>query len=347
MSLLIAMPAPWLPAPEAGGAAAAMRLPDLPELSRMLREGRPGPAATDWRAGVLSHLTGGSGSIAPVALAARAVPVLAEGTPLCMAAPLHVVAGISRVHLPPGGRLRLDAVEEQAWCAAFNQEFGAHGVQLHIAAPGGGWLLQAAFAGGARDEAPDALAGEVLARQPARDGNERLLRRLSAEVEMWLAAHELNREREARRLPVLNAIWFWDGGAAQAVPPLQGAGRVATNVAGDAWLAGVARHAGAPAPLVAARWNDIAAVWRGGAGAAAGHGLIVLVPESGIADGEFWRMVEQEWLAPVAGEIRRMAGAKVLLQVGPRAWSFPHRSLLRWIWPRRRAWWQMAGVVRP
>jgi hypothetical protein len=347
MSLLIAMPAPWLPAPEAGGGAAAMQLPELPAFSRMLRQGRPGPAASDWRAGVFWHLSGGCASPAPVALAARALPALADGTPLCMAAPVHVVAGISRVHLPPGGRLRLDALEEQAWCAAFNQEFGAHGVQLHIAAPGGGWLLQAAFAGGARDDGPDALAGEVLARQPARDGNERLLRRLSAEVEMWLAAHALNREREARRQPVLNAIWFWDGGSAGAVPPLPGVTQVATNIGGDAWLAGLARHAGATAPFVAARWNDIADTWRRDPGAAAGHGLIVLVPESGIADAGFWRMVEEQWLAPVAAEFPQHAGMKVLLQVGPRAWSLPHRSLLRWIRPRPRAWWQMAGVVRP
>ena len=68
----------------------------------------------------------------------------------------------------------------------------------------------------ARDPAPEDLIGQPLARIAARDDAERTLRRLGAEIEIWLAGHELNREREARNLPPLNALWFWGG--ARVVP---------------------------------------------------------------------------------------------------------------------------------
>lgn len=344
MSLLIAMPAPWLPESGGGSSAAGAQYPALPALSQLLGKGRSLPGAPDWRAGVLAHLAGAPG-IAPVAVAARAFDDMPAGTPLCLAAPVHMLAGISRVHLPPGGRLVLDTLEERAWCAAFNQEFGSESVKLHVGAPGGGWLLQAPFAPGARDAGPDVLAGEALMRQPATDENERLLRRLGTEVEMWLAAHELNREREARRVPVLNAIWFWDGGWAGSVPPVQGVAHVFGSLPGDAWLAGLARHAGTQV-VPAAGWHDIAPLLAADAGVVP-TSLIVLSPAQGVADGDFWQMAEAQWFAPIADAAARDARLQCRLQIGPRAWQIPDRSLLRWFRPRHRSWWQLAGQVHP
>jgi hypothetical protein len=240
--------------------------------------------------------------------------------------------------------LSLEPLEEQAWCAAFNQEFGSGDVQLHIGAPGGGWLLQAPFAPGARDAGPDALVGEALVRMPAADEQERRLRRLGTEVEMWLAAHEMNREREARRMPVLNAIWFWDGGNAQEVPPLPVVTHVFTNVTGDAWLAGLARHAGIRV-VQAAGWHQVGAEATPAAHAGSTC-VIVLSPEQGVADAPFWQSVEENWIVPLAALLPATAGAPWLVQVGPRGWQVPDRSLRRWFRPRRRSWWQMAGQVR-
>lgn len=344
MTVLIAMPAPWLPESGAGGGGSV--LPELPAFSRLLRHGRRLPAAPDARGGLLSLLAMRPAHIAPGAVAARAIGSIPATVPSCMASPVHMVAGISRVHLAPGGRLMLDSVEEQAWCASFNQEFGSNEVKLHVVAPGGGWLLQAPFAGGARDAEPGMLEGEALARAPAADADERMLRRLGTEVEMWLAAHEMNREREARRVPVLSAIWFWGGGAAAQLPPLPEVAGVYSNGPGDAWLAGVARQAGAPVSK-ALCWDDVARLLPARAATGTGRCIIVLSPPRGAMDGEFWSMVEEQWMAPVwkalgHGEVRQL-----LLQVGPQAWSLPDHSMLRWFRPRRRNWWQLAGQVRP
>lgn len=240
----------------------------------------------------------------------------------------------------------LDGVEEQAWCASFNQEFGSNDLKLHVVAPGGGWLLQAPFAHGARDPEPGMLEGEALARAAAADADERLLRRLGAEVEMWLAAHEMNREREARRVPVLSAIWFWGGGATAEMPPVPDVTGVYSNVSGDAWLAGLARHAGVPVSE-AMRWEDVTRFLPARAATGTGRCIIMLSPSRGAMDEGFWSMVEEQWMAPVSKAIGQGEVTRLLLQIGPQAWRLPHRSMLRWFRPRRRSWWQLAGQVRP
>jgi hypothetical protein len=342
MTVLIALPAPWLP--ESGARGGMM--PELPAFSHLLRAGRRLPAARDQRDGLLLQLAMRPVHVAPCAVAASALESLPAAVSSCLAAPVHMVAGISRVHLPPGGRLALDDVEEQAWCASFNQEFGSHDLRLHVVAPGGGWLLQAPFARGAREAEPGMLVGEALAREPAADGDERMLRRLGTEVEMWLAAHEMNREREARRVPVLSAIWFWGGGVTEALPPVPHVAGVYSNDRGDAWLAGLARHAGV-AVSHATCWDEVAAMLPARAATGTDRCIIMLVPLQGGMDEGFWSMVEEAWMAPLERAIGGGAVTRLLLQVGPRAWRVPDRSLLRWLRSRRRNWWQIAGQVRP
>lgn len=345
MTVLIAMPAPWLPDPDARHTAGGTP-PDLPAFSGLLRRGRRLPAARGRREGMLSQLLVEPVHVAPAAMAARAVHALPTAAPVCLAAPLHMVAGISRVHLPPDGWLALDGAEEQAWCAAFNQEFGSDELRLHVVAPGGGWLLQAPFARAARDAEPGMLVGEALAREPAADEDERMLRRLGAEVEMWLAAHAMNREREARRVPALNAIWFWGGGAAVPIPRVRGLAGVYCNGGGDAWLEGLARHAGV-AVSRARSWDDAARSMPATVATGTERCAILLAPAQGIVDEGFWNMVEQQWMAPAAAAVGQGSVTQLLLLVGPHAWRIPDRSVLRWFRPGRRIWWQLAGQVRP
>jgi hypothetical protein len=343
MTPLIAMPGPWLPEDPADAGALA-GIPELPALTRLLRRARRLPDAGDWRAGVLAALGAGAG-VASVSVAARALPELAADVPLCLAAPLHVVAGMSRVHLQPGGRLVLPPTEDQAWCEAFNQEFGSSGLRLHSAAPGGGWLLHAPFAPGARDAAPEALVGTALERQPAASEAERSLRRLGAEVEMWLSGHALNRAREARRQQPINAIWFWDGARAGVLPAMA-APRAIVDAGGlpDAWLAGLARHFALSA-TVARDWNQ--GLQAGTAAAGAGPLLIVLAPDGGGASGQYWQMLEDNWFGPAARTLAGRGIAGLRLQIGSCAFALPHRSLSTWLRWHRRSWWQLCGQTRP
>ncbi|HUG72592.1 MAG TPA: hypothetical protein VMK82_04130 [Steroidobacteraceae bacterium] len=343
MTPLIAMPGPWLP-DDAADARALGAIPELPALTRLLRRARRLQDAEDWRAGVLAALGAGSG-VSPVSVAAQAVPVLAQDATLCFAAPLHVVAGMSRVHLQPGGRLLLDSPEDQAWCDAFNQEFGSSGLRLHVASPGGGWLLSAPFAHSARDPAPQILVGTALERQPAASEEERSLRRLGAEVEMWLSGHALNRVREARRQPPINALWFWDGARADALPAMRvPRGIVDGSGLPDAWLAGLARHFAVPA-AIGRDWHHAMRAVEATAGA--GPLLIVLAPDSGGATGQYWQMLEDHWFAPAARALAEGGITGLRLQIGPGAFALPNRSLSAWLRWRRRSWWQLCGQVRP
>jgi hypothetical protein len=325
MSLLIAMPGPRLPEFE-NVAAARAALPVLPVLSALLARARHLPGRAHWRAGVLAGCGAPAAAtdLEQAAVAARAVAALAKDAAICMVAPLHVVAGISRVHLPPDGRLQLEAGELLRWTDAFNRELGGSQLQLHAVA--GGWLLAAPFADGARDPAPEVLLGEPLARAAARDDAERALRRLGAEVEMWLAAHPLNREREARQLPPVNSLWFWGGARAVALPPLPLAPRLLC-VAGepDAWLAGLAAYCAAPLLRVAA-WPDLPS---------RDSTLLVLPHLAGSL--RHWAGLDAQWFEPAAQALRDGDVDTLRLQIGGSAWQLPDHSPLRFL-RRRRPW---------
>lgn len=335
---MIAMPGPLLPQEPVPQASPG--LPPLPALTRLMRRARRLPDAPDWRAGVLVAL-GGPADLPPVALAACAAK-LPPGRALCFAAPLHLVAGISRVHLPPGGRPVLEHEEEQRWCEEFNAEFGGDGVRLHVAAPGGGWLLEAPFAAAARDTSPELLIGAPLARAAAVCEQERALRRLVAAAEMWFAAHALNRHRERRGAPPINALWLWGGAQVRPVPALAAPARIVAAGMPDAWLAGLAACTGAP--LSGAGGFDDAmralpnAVRKSGLDA-----LLVPAPDDQGLSRQYWQHVEERWIAPAlrAFESGQIAGLR--LQLGRVAWQLPRRGLLGWLRRERRAWWQVAG----
>lgn len=328
MTLLIATPGPRHAA--AGNPEFRDALPELPVLAAMLARARRLLPASDWRSGALAALGWPDDSAMPAAVnvAACALPELSAGTGLCFAAPLHVVAGISRVHLPPGGCLRLDAAQSARWAEAFNRDFGEPQLRLH--AVGDSWLLAAPFAGAARDAAPEDLTGEPLARVAARDEAERSLRRLGAEVEMWLVEQPLNREREARGDPPLNALWFWGGAHSTRIAPLTRLPR-AMFVAGapDAWLAGLAAHCGVPLNS-ATDWQSLAA---------ARDALLVLMPPPEGASAQYWLDLEARWFGPAARAMRDGSLDALRLQIGPSAWLLPDPSPLRWF-RRTRSWHQ-------
>lgn len=282
----------------------------------------------------------GLAQVPAVSVAAAALPDLPAGTSTCFAAPLHAIAGISRVHLPPDGWLALDSAEDAAWRTAFNAEFGPAGASLHTVA-GGSWLLVAPCATGARDAAPELLEGEALQRSPAADDLQRALRRLGAEVEMWLASHELNRRRGQRGEPELNAIWFWGGGQVDTLPATVALRGVFTGARADAFLAGLAARAGV-ATLGAGSWEE-AMRSSPGVPALAPEAPVLAVPQAspGQSIAGFWQALEEQWFAPAERALARGEIAALRIQLQGRAWHVARGSMRHWLrWPRR-SWWQM------
>ena len=175
------------------------------------------------------------GDIAPARIAAAVHPHLAD-TPdtLWLAVPVHLSAGLARVHLAAAGLLYLEDDEAARLAQDFARAFAGSGLALTPASARELLLRTPGVAAVAMQE-PARFAGaevnEALPRGPAAAG----LRRTWTEMEMWLHALPWN---QARRIPV-TALWPWGalGGAVLPAPAAAHAGPRAFGA--DAYLRGL------------------------------------------------------------------------------------------------------------
>jgi hypothetical protein len=310
-------------------ATKAVAFPELPVLSAMLNGARRLPDAADWRSGVLAALAMPDADGQNMAnTAARALSSLTPGAGICLALPVHVVAGTSRMFMAAPGSFVLDAFQREELRRAFNAEFGSTHLQLH--AVGSGWLLQAPFAAAASDGSPESLVGAALAREPAVSTAGRSLRRLGAEIEMWLAALPFNAQRESRGEPPINSFWFWSGATTEAMPaPGHAPGALFTNGEPDAWMAGLASHCGL-AFRQASTWQEVRDT----------PGAVVILQPPLLGDAvTFMPAWESAWLDPARRDLAARRLPELRLQIGGSTWQLPAPRLARWF-RRARPWWQ-------
>jgi hypothetical protein len=218
------------------------------------------------------------------------------------------------------------AEEERAELAAgFAGQFGP---ELELKGTGSQWLVEADCAVAADETDPAEWLGAPLERRPASSPAQRLLRRLGAEVEMWLADLPLNARRRGRRQLPVNLLWMWGGGrvpARDAMPapvavPLHGA-------AADAWLAGCAALSGGTVSPLPVAWPA------NGAGSST---VVLPAPQ----DAAQLLVLESDWFAPALADLETGRLESLRLRLGRRLHrvrSGRIRRLLR----RRRPWWQV------
>jgi hypothetical protein len=199
----------------------------LPALARIARFAGVSPLPGDWRGWLAGWLGRADLSAAcnatPAVIAAAALAgahALPPGTgSVWLAAPLHLIAGLSSVYLDYRGVLKLDGAALDALCQAFAAEFAERGFALQRL-PGGGLL-----ASGPRFEQlpvtrdPARLLGGGIAGSTVQGAGAARLLSLGAELEMWLHAHPLNAARVRRREAPLTTLWLWGGGPPLAPPP--------------------------------------------------------------------------------------------------------------------------------
>jgi hypothetical protein len=332
MTPLIAMPAARsrLPEPVATGDA---RVPALPVLSTLLHGARRSAGVADWRCGVLSAIgMPDAGQCGTAMIAACALPEIRPGSGICMAAPVHVVAGMSRMFLGPPESFSLDPARREELRLAFNSAFAATDLRLHSV--GSGWVLQSPVAAAASDGSPESLLGSALERGPALSEAGRSLRRLGAEAEMWLATLPFNVLRAERGEPPINSIWFWSGATTRPVPaPQLGPGGVFTNVEPDAWVTGLASLCDLPVRQ-ARSWSEV----RDTPGA-----LVILQPP---LPGDVMRHMagwERDWFEPVRQDLESGHLTGLQLHTGRDAWQLPAPRVVRWL-RRARPWWQVVSA---
>jgi hypothetical protein len=136
-----------------------------------------------------------------------------------LATPLHLIAGLTTLHLPAEGVLCLSAEEARELAAGFASIFGNEGLVLHPLEDGS--LLLS----GLRDCAAETVDPALLSAQAASQGlasaqpvgeGAASLRALMTEIEMWLHDLPLNLERERTGLPPIRSLWLWGGGVSAA-----------------------------------------------------------------------------------------------------------------------------------
>lgn len=333
-------------------------LPRLGKLERWLALGDIAPVPGGWRewlwhefalkSPLAPQANGVAHGVAPAAVAAAAVPGLPAGKPLWFATPAHFVAGLDTVRLHPAGLIELDAGSQRALAADFARVFSGSGFSLH--ATGRRELLLAGGEAPARGAAPDPQ-GSTSSGDPAKwlgadpragfpagaRGAE--LRRLGAEIEMWLHEHPVNRMRAARGEMAANALWLWGGGS----PAVISAVRVAPAAAAwaeDLYVDGLARARGLAAPVPRQQWPE--------EGVALPDELLIVCGPGAAPDAQALRDLERDWFAPALarwqrGRIRTatlLAGERAIT-LGPSRWERFWRGLRR-----PRPWWEILLASR-
>lgn len=198
--------------------AASIRGVELPGLARVARYGSGHVLEQGWRPWLAEW--SGQGELAPSApatIAAAASRTKAEevaGRMAWIATPVHLVAGLASVHLDPRGLLQVDLDARRALARDFNTVFAESGFRLE-ALSSAGFLILGPRIGDLDTVEPARILGGSVTEALPEASTAPTLRRLVAEIEMWLHSHPVNADRARRgRLPI-TALWLWGGGGAR------------------------------------------------------------------------------------------------------------------------------------
>jgi hypothetical protein len=338
--LVIVIPDLYQPHELWGASRDDTRPEEIPGLETVARFGARTKLAAGWRSWLLGEIDRlDLEGLAPACIAAAALdPALAASlanslTPSVtswIATAVHLHAGLTRVHFDQRGLLRLTPVEQAVLSADFARTFGSSHQTL-AALPSGEFLLSTpGLPPLATKEPGRAACGELDQMMPS-GAAAAPLRRLLAEIEMWLHALPLNEARRSRGEVPVTALWPW-GAAGRIVRPERRAPSELPPAFGrDAWLDGLWRLNGAACRTPPEHLGEVLA---------AGTRAAVLVVEVGgqwRADesslGGALRRLDERFVSPALQALRRGAidGVSVMLND---ACARIERGSLRKFWRR-------------
>jgi hypothetical protein len=130
-----------------------------------------------------------------------------------IATPVHLIAGLTSVHLDRRSILRLPRTELECLASDFRSTFEGSGFRLEPIGSGDFLMFGPSMEPALTAEPARSLASAVVEVLPRGPGAA-VLRRLGAEIEMWLHEHPLNLLRGKRGEPPVTALWLWGGGPA-------------------------------------------------------------------------------------------------------------------------------------
>ena len=276
----------------------------------------------------------------PAASVAAATAEVSGGTACWLATPLHLIEGLTRVHVDWGSVLRLSSEERERLAAGFKETFRGSGFDL-TGLESGEFLLTAPPLRQVRTVEPARLLQLPMADALASGEGAGALRRLGTEIEMWLHAHPLNEARARQGEPPLSQLWIWGGGEAAAgagggAPPgaAAGQGHGAVVYGSDPYLAGLACLGGLGcAPLPPAQPLAPAGL--------EARALMALEVSAALRREPGWDLAEalaaldRSWIAAGLEALRSGTVARLTLLANDRLWRLARADRLR-RWRRRR-----------
>jgi hypothetical protein len=276
---------------------------------------------------------------APACIAAAVLPpaelAAAAGVTTWIATPVQLTAGLAHVHLHPRGILRPTAADLTALAADFSTTFGSSGFSL-APLPSGELLLRTPGIEPVETTEPARCAGAGVAQALPRGPAAGPLRRLIAEIEMWLHALPMNEARRRRSEPTITALWPW-GATGRIVRAARRAGEEGPLAFGrDAWLDGLWHLQGSACRALPQHLQEVLAT--------AGAERCVLVMEAG---GELQRAdqgtladavarLDARFVSPALQALRRGELGAVTLVLNDTQARVQRHSLLK-LWRRAPA----------
>ena len=325
----------------AGGAA----LEAVPGIECAARFGERMALQHGWREW-LAHALGREdlASAAPACIAAAAAEVAPGGAPagasstMWIATPLQLTAGAARLHLDHRGILRLPRAELAALAAAFQDTFAGSGITLTPLSSGDFLLTTAGIAAVATTE-PARWAGKDVAEALPRGPAAAPLRRLMAEIEMWLHGQALNEARIRRGEPPVTTLWPW-GAEGRAVRPERREARTTLRAFGaEPYVSGLWHLQADVCRALPERLEDVLADKH-----ALGVVLVVELGQESQTDQHYTlaqslARLDARFVSPALKALRHGEVSSVTLIANDTRVTLRRRSHLR-LWRRARAGWR-------
>jgi len=273
---------------------------------------------------------------APASVAAGALADALADRAVWMATPVHLIAGLASVHFDRRSLLRLPDAELAALAASFRATFRGSGFDLHPLADGE-FLLS-----GPPGPAPVTtieparmLLTSVAESLPAGDGAP-ALRRLGAEIEMWLHGHAVNNERARRGAPPVATLWVWGGAAPPVSAPAASRELLDAAFGSDAYVRGLWRLAGGETRPMPLDWAAVIGEPRAQRALGVVEVAELLHANASWSLAESVAEIDRRLIAPSLAALHRGELGRLVVLANDRCLSL--RAVNRWrLWRRMRA----------
>jgi hypothetical protein len=211
--------------------------------------------------------------------------------------PVHLRLGRDTLTFADGAAVDVSRAESEALVETLNRHFGD--AMLFYPVQPARWYVRLREAPDMHTTPPSAAREQPIDGNLPRGPDAMRFHALMNEAQMLLHEHPVNAEREARREPALNSVWFWGGGVIAAARD-----RPFSTVFGDDPLArGLALAAGIPARALPQDADAMLA-----AAEDEGVALVVLDSPRDAADGAYFRerraALERDWFGPLLAALQ-------------------------------------------